>query len=582
MARSKGKRRNKGSKKINTTPRKSKTIAEPKLLFFVDNKPSTYFTPPIYDIDTEVKPNEIMSQVRNFRISGSVSFTNKENQNRVTHEPIFAPDPMLSSTRLNDSLDENEHILGNHNVTMPPAIQISINSSCESGATRKVTVDRASPKSSIPKMIITTKNHVNTNTSDNNSSSSSITNNNGIVIKTITNTAKPVVTLRATKRKADNNSSNVEPPKKKNVSDVIVLDDTILDVEKVDDDSVVFVSETMVSPTLRQTFACSSKKKAANYISINGNSSKAQSPRSTRAQRRSEKKRLKRERTAQAKHQKQNTKFKKPNPSPKKKNRSRVKSNIPIERNRFDSNGASTSYLSSPSSSSTRNDPGTSTTTENQTQPEPAQKVIIGRELQEKLFKEKPELFEKRMIIIDGSNVAHSHGLQNRTYSIKGIELCVKHFENLGFPVKAVVPQMRQKRSRSSDPDALEKMINAGKIILTPCKNIPGKWSTCYDDRFILDSAVLNNGAIISNDNFADLLKEKDTWDKIIGERVVGFSWCDDFFMVPDDPYGKNGPSLQFILHKLKENANVEDADTSVTESSNDTENEPSVIICEN
>lgn len=53
-------------------------------------------------------------------------------------------------------------------------------------------------------------------------------------------------------------------------------------------------------------------------------------------------------------------------------------------------------------------------------------------------------------------------------------------------------------------------MHNAGRIILTPCKNIPGGRSTCYDDRFVLQAAELNDGAVISNDNFVDLLQEKD------------------------------------------------------------------------
>lgn len=233
-------------------------------MYFVDNKPSTDFTPPIYDIDTEVKPNEIMSQVRNIRISGPVSFTNKENKNRATHEPIFAPDPMLSSTRLSDSLEENDHILADHNVTMPPVIQISINSSCESGSSmRKVTVDRASSKLSIPKVTITN------------------INNNTIQKKnhddfTKTNTAKkPIAAPKASKkRKADDSDGNTEPPKKKNASDVIVLDDTILDI---DDDSVVFVSETVVSPMQHQLLvrsSSSSPSSISNFISINGNSSK--------------------------------------------------------------------------------------------------------------------------------------------------------------------------------------------------------------------------------------------------------------------------------------------------------------------
>lgn len=54
-------------------------------------------------------------------------------------------------------------------------------------------------------------------------------------------------------------------------------------------------------------------------------------------------------------------------------------------------------------------------------------------------------------------------------------------------------------------------MNNAGKIILTPCKNLPGSRSTSYDDRFVLKAAELNDGSVISNDNFKDLLQEKES-----------------------------------------------------------------------
>lgn len=77
------------------------------------------------------------------------------------------------------------------------------------------------------------------------------------------------------------------------------------------------------------------------------------------------------------------------------------------------------------------------------------------------------------------------------------------------FPVNYPF-SIRLKRSQSTDPDGLEKLIKAGKVIPTPCKNLPGKRSTSYDDRFILQAAELRDGAVISNDNFVDLLKQKD------------------------------------------------------------------------
>lgn len=49
------------------------------------------------------------------------------------------------------------------------------------------------------------------------------------------------------------------------------------------------------------------------------------------------------------------------------------------------------------------------------------------------------------------------------------------------------------------------------RVLLTPCKNLPGKAAMSYDDRFIMDIAVSFDAAVISNDNYADLLNENDS-----------------------------------------------------------------------
>lgn len=61
----------------------------------------------------------------------------------------------------------------------------------------------------------------------------------------------------------------------------------------------------------------------------------------------------------------------------------------------------------------------------------------------------------------------------------------------------------------STDPEALERLINAGKVTPTPCKNLPGQRSSSYDDCTIMTIAENFDGAIISNDNYADLLNKK-------------------------------------------------------------------------
>ncbi|XP_036331183.1 uncharacterized protein LOC118742880 [Rhagoletis pomonella] len=153
----------------------------------------------------------------------------------------------------------------------------------------------------------------------------------------------------------------------------------------------------------------------------------------------------------------------------------------------------------------------------------------------------------KRLVLIDGCNVAFNHSL-NREFSVKGLKICIEFFEKLGHEVKAVLPQFRM--HRCSDSAAMTELRNAGKIVVTPCKNLPGMFSSSYDDRFILQLAAEMDAVIVSNDNYRDLINENRAFKKLIENRVIGFTWCNDLFMVAKDPYGKWGPPLHIILNR--------------------------------
>uniref|UniRef100_A0A182FI56 RNase_Zc3h12a domain-containing protein n=2 Tax=Anopheles albimanus TaxID=7167 RepID=A0A182FI56_ANOAL len=155
----------------------------------------------------------------------------------------------------------------------------------------------------------------------------------------------------------------------------------------------------------------------------------------------------------------------------------------------------------------------------------------------------------KRMVIIDGCNVAYSH-LNGKAFSVKGLQLCINYFKKLGHEVSAVVPQYKMKRFQSTDQDLLNKLCDQGYVVLAPSKTLPGQCSSSYDDRLILRVAEQFDAAIISNDNFRDLLHCSPAWREIITTRVIGYTWVKDCFFLPDDPYGRQGPSLQEILNR--------------------------------
>uniref|UniRef100_H2LZ10 KH and NYN domain containing n=1 Tax=Oryzias latipes TaxID=8090 RepID=H2LZ10_ORYLA len=154
-----------------------------------------------------------------------------------------------------------------------------------------------------------------------------------------------------------------------------------------------------------------------------------------------------------------------------------------------------------------------------------------------------------RTIIIDGSNVAMSHGL-GHFFSCRGIALAVQHFWDRGHRnISALIPQWRQKSdSRIKEKHYLTELQTVGLLHYTPSREVLGKRISSYDDRLILQLAQKTDGVIVTNDNLRDLLDESVVWRDIIRKRLLQYTFVGDLFMVPDDPLGRGGPHLDQFL----------------------------------
>uniref|UniRef100_A0A4W5N551 KH and NYN domain containing n=1 Tax=Hucho hucho TaxID=62062 RepID=A0A4W5N551_9TELE len=157
-----------------------------------------------------------------------------------------------------------------------------------------------------------------------------------------------------------------------------------------------------------------------------------------------------------------------------------------------------------------------------------------------------------RMVVIDGSNVAMSHGLGN-FFSCRGIALAVQHFWNRGHRrISTFLPQWRQKRDpQVKEQHYLTELQNLGLLSYTPSREVQGKRINSYDDRFMLQLAQKTDGVIVTNDNLRDLLDESHVWRDIIKKRLLQYTFVGDHFMVPDDPLGREGPHLDDFLRSL-------------------------------
>lgn len=158
-----------------------------------------------------------------------------------------------------------------------------------------------------------------------------------------------------------------------------------------------------------------------------------------------------------------------------------------------------------------------------------------------------------RPIVIDGSNIAMSHG-NKEVFSCRGIAIAVDWFRQRGHrDICVFVPKWRKESARSDnlikDQEILNELEKERVLVYTPSRSLTnGKRMVCYDDRYVLKLALENDGIVVSNDNYRDLVQESSEFKKIVEERILMYSFVNDIFMPPDDPLGKLGPSLESFL----------------------------------
>ncbi|NXI40901.1 N4BP1 protein, partial [Galbula dea] len=152
-------------------------------------------------------------------------------------------------------------------------------------------------------------------------------------------------------------------------------------------------------------------------------------------------------------------------------------------------------------------------------------------------------------IIIDGSNVAISHGLR-KFFSCRGIAIAVDYFWKRGHRnITVFVPQWRTRRNPYiTEQDFLTQLQDVGILSLTPARMVLGARIAAHDDRFLLHLADKTGGVIVTNDNFREFVTESLAWREIIQKRLLQYTFAGDIFMVPDDPLGRNGPRLDDFL----------------------------------
>ncbi|XP_011354518.1 probable ribonuclease ZC3H12D [Pteropus vampyrus] len=143
-----------------------------------------------------------------------------------------------------------------------------------------------------------------------------------------------------------------------------------------------------------------------------------------------------------------------------------------------------------------------------------------------------------RPIVIDGSNVAMSHG-NKEVFSCRGIQLAVDWFRDRGHTyIKVFVPSWRKEPPKADTPireqHLLEELERQAVLVCTPSRKVNGKRVVCYDDRYIVKVAYERDGVIVSNDNYRDLQSENPEWKWFIEQRLLMFSFVNDRYVAAE------------------------------------------------
>lgn len=77
--------------------------------------------------------------------------------------------------------------------------------------------------------------------------------------------------------------------------------------------------------------------------------------------------------------------------------------------------------------------------------------------------------------------------------------------------------------NKCDNPKLLNDLVERGDVILTPSRIVDGRPIVSYDDRYIVQTAALKEGIIVTRDNYNDLLSENPAWWDTIKYRLVEF-----------------------------------------------------------
>jgi len=153
-----------------------------------------------------------------------------------------------------------------------------------------------------------------------------------------------------------------------------------------------------------------------------------------------------------------------------------------------------------------------------------------------------------RPVVIDGCNVAFNYG-RNEQFQARGLIICYEYFKAKGFKDDQIIIVVKHvPRLPDMDKLIIEELEKIGVLVSCPAR-LAGKESIrSDDDLFILETAYTKEGFVLSRDRYKQYWDCHPKYRPIIRDRLIQPTFVHDDLILPQDPLGRGGPTLDQFL----------------------------------
>ena len=153
-----------------------------------------------------------------------------------------------------------------------------------------------------------------------------------------------------------------------------------------------------------------------------------------------------------------------------------------------------------------------------------------------------------RPVVIDGCNVAFNYG-RNEQFQARGLIICYEYFKAKGFKDDQIIIVVKHvPRLPDMDKMIIEELEKIGVLVSCPAR-LAGKESIrSDDDLFILETAYTKEGFVLSRDRYKQYWDCHPKYRPIIRDRLIQPTFVHDDLILPQDPLGRGGPTLDQFL----------------------------------